>query len=133
MAVPAPGARWHRVLTNPTGSVYTVRSTTGGTCTGFRESSNAATWNCDQRITPNQLALSTTNDDKQSVILGRVGTNIARIEIRLRSGRTITLTPTHGYLLQQLPHVSRDPSAGVADVQGLDSTGRIVAHQRFRR
>jgi hypothetical protein len=133
IAEPAPGARWQRVLTNPTGSVYTVRSTSGGTCAGFRESSNAATWRCDQAITANELALSTTSDDKQSVILGRVGANIARIRIRLRNGRTITLTPAHSYILQQLPHVSRDPSAGVADVQGVDSTGRIVAHQHFRR
>lgn len=133
IAGPAAGARWHRVLTNATGSVYTVRSSTGGTCAGFRETSNVATWRCDQSITPNELALSTGNDEKQSVILGRVGTNIARIRIHLRSGRTITLKPTQGYILQQLPQVSRDPSAGVTEVQGLDSTRRLIANQRFRR
>lgn len=133
MSRPAPGAHWKQVVTNTTGTVYTVRSTTGGTCVGFRESSGAATFACDQNVAPNALALSTTNDDKQSVILGRVGTNITQVSVQLRNGRTLTLRPIHGYLLQQLPHVSRDPSAGVARVQGLDSNGRVVAQQSFRR
>jgi hypothetical protein len=131
--MPAPGARWHEVLTNSAGAVYTVRSTSGGTCVGFRESSGVATFGCDQQLGPNTLALSTGTGDKDSFILGRTGSHIARITISLRRGQTITVKPNHGYVLLQLPHTSRDPSAGVAEVQAFDKTGHVVAHETFRR
>ncbi|MGD0713311.1 MAG: hypothetical protein ABSB24_03885 [Gaiellaceae bacterium] len=130
---PAPGARWRQVLTNSAGAVYTVRSTSGGTCVGFRESAGVATFGCDQSLGPNTLALSTGTGDKDSFILGRTGSGIVRITISLRRGQTLTVTPNHGYVLLQLPYTSRDPSAGVAEVRGFDKTGRMVAHETFRR
>jgi hypothetical protein len=133
MSLPAPGAHWHTVLANSTGAIYTVRSTTGGSCAGFRMSSGAASIECDRTVAADTLALSTGNDDKQSVIFGLTGTNIDKIIVTLRSGRTLTIKPTHGYILQQLPHVSRDPSAGVAHVQGFDRAGQVIADQTFRR
>ena len=129
---PAPGAPWHRVLSNKAGTVYTVRSTSGGTCVGFREAS-AATFACDQHLDPNTLSLFTGTDDKNSFILGRTGSHITRITIRLRRGQTITAKPVQGYLLLRLPHTTRDPSAGVAEVRGFDKTGHVVAHETFRR
>lgn len=133
MPHPAPGAAWRTIFSNSTGAVYTVPSNTGGSCVGFRMSSHAATFWCDRKVAPSALALSTLNDDKQSVILGQVGTKIVKVRLALRSGHTLTIEPADGYVLQQLPHVSRDPSAGVAEVEGLNSTGQAIARETFRR
>jgi hypothetical protein len=130
---PAPGAAWQQILTNNAGAVYTVRSASGGSCVGFRESSGVATVSCDQTVGNKSLALSTGSDDKHSYLLGRTGSAIATLTLRLWNGGTLTVRPVRGYVLRELPAHPRDPSAGVAEVQGRDASGRIVARQAFRR
>lgn len=131
---PAPNAPWRQVLKNGAGSIYLVRSTTGGICVGFRFSSGAANVSCDQPVAPTALSIGTSSDANGSYIYGRSGSGIARVTIRFSDGRFVSVDRVHGYLLRQLPRSStNDRSLRVVAVAGFDAKGRAVAHLTFRR
>jgi hypothetical protein len=135
-AAPKPGARWRRVLTNKAGSIYTIPSTSGGTCVGFRYTDGTAAISCIQSVAGNQaetLALGTSRDQAgQSILSGIAGHTIARIAVSLENGQTISAKPIDGYFLLALPRSGSATQTGNIQITGYDPAGRPVTHLELR-
>lgn len=128
---PAPGAHWKQVLHNTSGSIWIIRSTTGGTCLGFHEGGGTAV-GCGQPV-PNAsgLSVSVGSDRSHSYVQGLAGSKVTKLKLTLRSGHVIVIAPIHRYVLYQLATSAlRDPSATVKTIEGLDASGRVIARQR---
>jgi hypothetical protein len=127
---PAPGAHWTEVLHNRSGSVWTIRSTTGGLCIAFRVGGGVGAGCGDWSVTPSSLHVSVGSDRSHSYVEGIAGSRITTIRLTLRSGRTIVVSPIHRYVLYRLAQSAlRDPSAAVKTIEGLASDGTVLAHQ----
>jgi hypothetical protein len=132
-ATPLPGAHWLKVLENSAGSIYTITSTRGGACVGFRFADGTATIGCPQGIQANALAIGTTNDRSgESVLSGLTGHTITRITVSSGGGRISSANTRSGYVLLPLPRAGRGKHAGDITVTGYDHAGTRVAQLELR-
>jgi hypothetical protein len=124
---PAPGAVWRRVLTNRAGTVYTIRSTSGGVCTAFKAiGSTGAGMECGDTLPPRGLSVGVGTERGHSFVAGLAGAEIRQLRITLRNGHVVSIRGIRGYVFVRLAGTTR-----VGRIEGLDAHGRTVVTERY--
>jgi hypothetical protein len=130
-STPAAGAKWKKVLANASGSVWEVRSTSGGVCLAFKEGGGTG-MGCDETVTPRGLTLSVGSDRSHSYVQGLAGSRIRTLLLTLRNGRVIVVGPVHRYVLYRLAKSAlRDSGYTVKRIDGLDARGHMIVSHHY--
>jgi hypothetical protein len=119
---PLANARWHRLVRTDAGEVFVAPSTTGGRCSAIRIGAVTTGPDCQPPPTATELQLGVGWSKTGAEVTGRVGSAVSRVFVHLQEGRTLTISPTHGYILAALP-----PSAANANHNPVRSITAVAA------
>ena len=121
------------VAHNSAGSVWTIKSRSGGRCYGFQTSLGPTSVTCAQpRITPKTMQLELSSSDPTSgrlFVTGQVGSSIKTVRVIYHDGSTTNLKPVHGFVIAELTRKQRTITGGIRELEGLNEDGKYVASE----
>jgi hypothetical protein len=107
-------------------TLWMRRSLTGGVCFSLRSAVGGSDGCRPPKWKGPALGLGFAGDPaRTSILQGSVRPDVTRIVIRQRSGKTETVTPTKGYVLEPVGHGDR-----IVEIDGYDAAGRRVGRYR---
>ena len=126
VAQPIANAHWRRLVKTDTGAVFVAPSTSGGTCYAIRIGAMTTGPNCQTPPTATELQLGVGWTKTSAEIVGRVGSDISRVHVRLQNGKTRTLTPIQGYILTALLPSASTSHSPVLSITAVKANGQVI-------
>ncbi|HET7145834.1 MAG TPA: hypothetical protein VFI10_01450 [Gaiellaceae bacterium] len=134
---PKSGATWQQAVSVDGASLWTVTSAAGGVCWKLRYRGGSGADGCTPpdwtgELRNDVVPLAYPAGGPDPVVLVEAKPDVARVEIRYRSGATELLAPENGFLLHAIPteHVAAgDP---IDTITAYDASGAELGHLTVR-
>jgi hypothetical protein len=123
---PVVNAHWRSLLKTNGGEVFVAPSSGSGTCYAIRVGTVTSGPSCQSPPAAGELQVGYGWTRRNAEITGRAGSAVARVVVKLRNGRSLTLTPIKGYILAALPL----PSAAAQNLNPIHSITAFAADGR---
>ena len=106
--------------------MFVAPSTSGGTCYAIRLGAMTTGPNCQTPPTATELQLGVGWSKNSAEIVGRVGSNVSRVLVRLQNGKTRTITPIQGYIFTALPPSANASHSPVRTITAITANGKVI-------